>query len=166
MQGTILEKTNFVSGFVPVDMSAGANTGDYVNVKNYERFGVLLFKAAGTAGDDPTLTITQATDNTGAGAKALTFTTVHTKQGTLTSVGTWTEVTQSAANTYTDATSAEVQAVWFVEFQAEDLDVNNDFDHIRASVGDIGTNAQVGAMLYVLSEPRYVGPADEAASPL
>lgn len=106
----------------------------------------------------------QASDVAGTGAKALTFTDVHTKQGTLTSVGTWTKVTQSAAATYTDATSAEAQAIWVVEFDAMDLDVGNDFVAIRGRVADVGTNAQIGCMFYLAGEPRYGSTADAMPS--
>lgn len=153
----LAETAQIVSGFLPVDMSAGANAGDWVSLKNYHRLAVVLFKGAGTAGDDPTLTLQQATDVAGTGAKALTFTTVWTKQGTLTGVGQYTKVTQTAANTYTDLTSAEVAALWVVEIRHDDLDIDNDFDCVRATVADIGTNAQVGTLFYILYGPRFGG---------
>jgi hypothetical protein len=151
----LIEQMQIVAGFGPVDMQTAANDGDWVSLKNYNHVAVVLFKAAGTAGDDPTLTLEQATGVAGTGAKALTFTTIHTKQGTLTSVGTFTKVTQAAAATYTDATSAEVAAIWVVEFDAQDLDVEGGFDCIRARVADVGGNAQLGCLFYLLSEPRY-----------
>ena len=151
----ILEQIMIASGAVPINMASGALTGDYVSFENYERIAVVFFKAAGTAGDDPTLTIQQAQDVAGTGVKALNFTSIHKKQGTLTAVGTWTEATQSAANTYTDATSAEAQAIWVVEFAREDLDIANDFDCLIASVGDVGTNSQIGCLLYLGAGPRH-----------
>lgn len=145
-----------VSGFVPVDMQTGANDGDWVSLANHRHCAVVLFKAIGTAGDDPTLTIEQATDNAGAGAKGLNFTEIYTKQGALlTALGQFTRVTQTAASTYTDAVSAELQAIWVVEFDDNDLDADNDFDHIRGRVADVGGNAQLGCLFYVLGEPRY-----------
>ena len=56
-----VEMMQIVAGFLPVDMQAGANDGDWINMKMYEHAAVVLLKAAGTAGDDPTLTIEQAT---------------------------------------------------------------------------------------------------------
>ena len=149
-----VERTQVVAGFVPVDMQAGANDGDWIALKNFKSCAVIFFKAAGTAGDDPTLTIEQATDVAGAGAKALDFTTIHVKQGTLASIGQFTEITQAASNTYTEATSAEVQAIWVVTFGVSELDVNNSFSAIRGRVANIGGNAQLGALLYLLTEPR------------
>jgi hypothetical protein len=161
--GRLVEVSQIVSGIIPVDLSGGANAGDWVSMKGYGHIAVVLFKAAGTAGDDPTLTIEQATAVAGTGNKALNFTDIYAKQGTLTSVGTFTKTTQSAANTYTDATSAEIQAIWVVEFDAEDLDVSGGFDCVQAAVGDVGTNAQIGCLLYVLTDPRYPQATPESA---
>ena len=149
----ILENTQIVAGFGPVDMQSGANAGDWVSLKNYRKVAIVLFKGVGTAGDDPTLTLQQATAVAGTGAKDLTFTTIYKKQGTLSAIGQWTKVTQTAATSYTDATSAEAAAIWVVEVNAEDLDVANGFDCVQASVADVGSNAQLGALLYLLSDP-------------
>lgn len=160
----ILENMDVISGFLPVDLQTGANTGDWISLSNIDRFAVIFFKGVGTAGDDPTLTIQQATAVAGTGAKALDFTTIYTKQDTvLTSVGQWTKVTQAAANTYTDATSAEDAALWAVEFTGADLDANNDFDCINASVADVGGNAQLGCLLY-LGQRKLVGAIEDAQS--
>jgi hypothetical protein len=154
-------KIDMVEGFPAVDLSSGANTGDWVNVKNASRVAVVFVSGVGTAGDDPTLTIQQAKDNSGTGAKALNFATVFRKQAAtnLSSTTSWTETTQSAANTYTNATAAEQSLIWWVEFAAEDLDVANGFDHIRATVADVGTNAQPGYLMYLV-EPMYPNDPD------
>lgn len=153
------EQVNIVSAIAPVDLSAAANTGDWISMKNYERATLVVFKGAGTAGDDPTVTLQQATDVSGTGAKNLAaIDRVHVKQDTaLTSVGTFTLVTQTAAETYTDDTSAEDQAIWAIDIQAEDLDRANDFDCIQASIADVGTNAQIGGALWLLWGARYGG---------
>ena len=164
MGSPFTQNSQIVSGFVPVDMQAGANTGDWVSVENFNNLSIVFFKAAGTAGDDPTLTVTQATDNAGTSSKALNFTRIYTKQGTLASVANFTLTTQSAANTYTDATSAEVQAIWVIGFDADDLDVSSGFTHVQASVADVGSNAQVGACLYLATEPRYAAAVADATS--
>lgn len=153
MQGNLIENLQISSCFVPVDMQAAANTGDWFNMGPFRKVIAVLFKAAGTAGDDPVITLEQATSNAGAGNKALNFTTIYSKVGTLTGVGTFTKVTQAAANTYTDATSAEAQAIIAIEIDASDLDVANGFTHIQMSVADVGGNAQLGCAFY-LGLPR------------
>lgn len=155
LNNLLAEEAQIVAGFGPADMAAAASTGDWVSLKGYERCTVVFFKGAGTAGDDPVLTLSQAQDVAGTGAKALNFTRVDVKQGTLANVGTFTAVTQAAANTYTEATSAEAAAIWLVEVSGEMLDVDGGFDCIRASVADTGTNPQLGACLYVLRGARY-----------
>lgn len=151
------EISQLVIGAVPADMASAALTGDWVSMKGYGKIRVCFAKGAGTTGDDPTLTIQQATAVAGTSAKALNFTTLYTKTGTQTSTGTFTKVTQTAANTYTDTTAAEKQALWVVEFNAEDLDVDNGFDCVQAAVADTGTttNPQYGVIWYELLDPRY-----------
>lgn len=151
----LIEQTQICAGFVPVDLSAAANNGDWLSLRDYNHATIIFFKAAGTAGDDPVLTLQQATDNTGTGAKALNFTELWQKQGTLTSVGTFTRKTQSAANTYTDTDSAENQGIYVLEIDADMLDVDNGFSHVRLNVADVGSNAQLGCALAILSEPRF-----------
>lgn len=163
MQGKLIDNHQLAIGFVPVNMAAAANPGDYVSLKNYNHVAVVFVKAAGAAGEDPVLTIQQAQDVAGTGAKALNFTEINVKQGAdLQAIGTFTKVTQAAANTYTEATSGEAQAIWVVEFDAEDLDVDGGFDCITASVADVGVTAQNGTVLFILSEPRYSGPLTSA----
>lgn len=151
----LAEQVQIVSGFLPVDMSAAANTGDFVSLKNYERISIVVFKNAGTAGDDPTITIQEATAVDGSGAQNLAvIDKVYVKQDTaLTGVGQFSVVTQTAAATYTDATSAEDAAIWVIDVKAEDL--SDGFDCINASIADVGTNAQIGCILYLLWPARY-----------
>lgn len=165
---SLLEIAQICAGVLPVNLSAGANTGDWVSLKNFERCLVILFKDAGTAGDDPTLTLQQAQDVSDTGVKELNFTTIFKKQGAdVRAVGQWTKVTQATGNTYTDATSAEVEAIWAVDIKAEDLDVANGFDCIRASVADTdpdGSNAQLGCLLYIPYGCRYPGAPEDVPS--
>ena len=156
----IIDTCQIVSGFVPVDLQTAANNGDVVSLKNYNRLTVVFFKAIGTAGDDPVLTFTQGTDVAFGTNKALaTIDEYWSKQGALlTAVGTFTRVSQTAGSTVTlDATSAEEQGLYVFEIDASDLDVANSYDCVRVTVADVGGNAQLGCMLYVLSGPRYAG---------
>ncbi|MBI2834766.1 MAG: hypothetical protein HYX76_10125 [Acidobacteria bacterium] len=158
-----LEGHNIVEGFPAVDLQTGANNGDYVSLKQYGHVAVVFASGIGTAGDDPTLTLQQATSVAGGSAKALNFTTMFRKQAatSLAAVGAWTKTTQAAANSYTNATAAEEALIWVVEVDAADLDVVSGFDCLRATVADVGGNAQPGYLFYVLSEPRYAAtPAD------
>ena len=164
----LLEQTQIVWGFGPVNMVTAANTGDAVSLKNYRRCLVLFVKGIGTAGDDPTLTVLQGTDVAFGTNKALTFTDIFVKADltSLNQIGQWTQVTQAAANTYVDTTHAEQAAIYAVEFKAEDLDIKNNYDCIRASVADVGTaaNTQLGTLLYILSDPIFSDAPENMAS--
>ena len=153
----LIDECQIVSGFVPVDMQTAANDGDVVCMKNYNRLTVIFFKGIGTAADDPVLTFTQATEVAYSTSKALaTITEYWSKQGTQTGIGTFTRTTQAAGSTVTlDATSAESEGLYIFEIVGSDLDEANSYDCVRVSVADVGGNPQLGAMLYLLSEPRF-----------
>lgn len=159
----LVEWAQIVPAIMPVDLAGGANAGDWVSMENFERCAVVLFKAAGVAGDDPIFKLQQATAVAGTGAKDLLFTDIYKKQGAdLTAVGTFTKVTQAAATSYVDATSAELQAMYVVEITSDMLDVANRFDCIQLSVADVGAGgAQIGCAFYILY-PAAVSPAPSA----
>jgi hypothetical protein len=154
-----LENHMIVTGFPPAALST-ARVADVVSLKNYRRCAVCFHSSLGTAGNDPTITILQGTDVAFGTNKALNFTEVYVKQDLthLSDVGQWTKVTQAAANTYTDTTSAEQEKIWVIEFKAEDLDIANNYDCIRAQIGDVGTSTdgQIGTIWYILSDPYQV----------
>lgn len=162
----LLEQVQIVTGFSPIALTS-ARTGDVVSMKNYRRCTVLFSKGIGGAGEDPTITILQGTDVAFGTNKALNFTDIFVKQDptSIGDVGQWTQVTQAAGNTYTDATSGEQEALWAIEFKAENLDIANNYDCIRASVGDVGSVSQIGSVMYVLSDPvRESAPEDMASA--
>lgn len=153
------ESHNIVAGIIPIDLATGANAGDWVSLKGYNHVACVLYTAAGTAGDDPIFKIQQAQAVAGTNAKDLLFTDIYVKATVATllaAIGTFTKVTQVAATSYTDATHAELQKIYVVEFNAEDLDVENGFDCIQMSVADVGAGGvQIGCGLYILSQSRY-----------
>jgi len=139
----------------PLDLQT-ARVSDWVSMKNARHLAIVLYKGAGTAGDDPVLTLDQASDVAGTGAKALSTITQHwQKQAAtdLTGTGVWTRVTQAAGTTLTlNATSAEEAGIYVIPIEADQLDVDNGFDCVRLSIADTGTNAQLGAAFGVLSD--------------
>lgn len=156
LNNLLVEECQIVAAIIPVDSQSGANAGDFVSMKGYDRCTILVYKAAGVAGDDPVLTVKQATDVAGGTNKALNFTRIDAKVGAQTGVGTFTKVTQAAGNTYTDLVSAEAQGLFAIEFKSEDLDTNGGYDCIQISVPDTGSaGAQLLTALYVLRGARY-----------
>lgn len=150
-----LDNHDIVVGQVPIALGS-ARTGDVVSLKNWGRCTVVFIGDIGTAGEDVSLGVQQAVSVAPSSAKDITFTRVDTKQGTLSSVGTWTKVTQAAAAAYTNTDAGGEQKMWVVDIAAEDLDVDNGFDCIYATLSDAGTAATgLGVLLYILSEPRF-----------
>lgn len=151
---------DIIPAIVPVDLSTAANDGDWISMKNAQSATVVVFKGVGTAAQDPAITVEQATDVAGTSAKVLNaIDKVHSKQGVLlTAVGTWTTTTQTADEAFTvDGSSAENQALYVAEFDADELDVDNGFDCIRVRIADVGANAQIGCALVILHGLRYAG---------
>lgn len=158
------EQFNFCQGFLPVAMNSGAQTWDVISLKGYGGCLIIFYKAVGTAGDDPTITILQGTDIAFGTNKALTVPRVDKKQAAtnLLAVGTYTKsIPGSVAtndtfstNTWTNSDLAEQAAIVIIDIKPEMLDIDGGYDCIRVSVADVGTNAQLGAGLYMLYDPR------------
>ncbi|MCS7045395.1 MAG: hypothetical protein NZO58_03465 [Gemmataceae bacterium] len=150
----LVEQAQIVAGFVPLDLQTQRD-GDWVRLRDFNHLTVIFFKGTGTDGDDPVLTLQQATDNAGTGAKALLFTEIWRKQGAdVHAIGQFTRTTQAPAASYTNSDGHQ-QALWIVEIDADMLDVNHGYQYVRAVLNDTGTHPQLGCVLYVLTEPRY-----------
>jgi len=154
MNKHILEKVEIVSAIIPINIGT-ARAGDVVSMKNYGRCAIVFLKDAGVNNEDVTLTVEQCSSVAPSNAKALNFTRVDVKQGTLTSVGTWTTTNPAAGNTYTNTDLGGQQALIVIDIKAEDLDLDNNFDCVRVSTSDAGTATSLAAAVYILHEPRY-----------
>jgi hypothetical protein len=157
---------DLVSGVIPRDTQT-ASTGDYISLKNAAGVLVVFFKGVGIAADDPTLELQQATVVAGSDAKDLLgFVDIYKKQGTLTAVGTWTKVSQTADEDFVgDATSAESEGLYAAYIPAELLDRANGFDCVQANIKDTGSGgAQLGCVLYILVGLRYQRSPEDALS--
>jgi hypothetical protein len=159
--GSFFEEFQVCEGFLPQNLATAANDGDWINMEDYEKVVIILFKGVGTAGEDPTLTVLQASSNTGTGSKALNFTTVYKKQAAtnLQAVATYTKVVQAAGNTFTHTDLAEQAAIVGIEIDAADLDVNGGFSYVSAGVADVGAASQIGGLLMLGRKARYQGAA-------
>lgn len=156
MSRKLVQEAQIVPAFIPVDAAAGAKVGDFVSLSKFRHCAIVAIKADGAAGEDITFTVEQAKDVAGTGAKALTFTEVYEKVGAdLAAIGQFSKVTQAAANTYENTASGEAEAVFVIEIDAEQLDTTNGFSAIRVSTDDPGATAQLIAVFYVLTHPRY-----------
>src|SRR5262245_25364588 len=124
---------DLVPAFVPLDLQT-ARDGDWISLKNAQGVVCVLFKAAGTDNEDPTISFQQAQDVSGTGAKDLaSIATVYEKEGAdLAAVGAWTKVEQAAGASYAPGDpSAQSQAIYVFQIEAAELDVAGAFDCVR-----------------------------------
>lgn len=165
----ILERIQISPAFLSVDVNSDQN-GDWVAMKDYERCLVLYMQPAGTAGDDVSIKLQQATTNAGGSAKALAaIKKLWYKKGSGGGLPAdqWTEEEATTATDDWDTGSGptgatsdleldDQQALVAVEIKKEDLDVDNDFDHIRLQIeGDDFSNSLTASALYIFLDPNY-----------
>ncbi len=156
MNHLFVEGCQIVPAIMPVNLASGAQTGDWVSLKNYGRCTIVVLIGVGAAGQDPVLTLQQGKSVSENSPVALNFTRIDVKQASaLTAVGEFTKIAQAAGNTYGPSDGGENQKLWVIDIKAEDLDIDGGYDCVRASLSDPGTNSQIGTALYILSEARH-----------
>jgi SpoU rRNA methylase family enzyme len=157
------ESYDLSTGLAPVDMSTAANTGKRLFMQEVNSVDIVLIKAAGTAADDPVLTLKQHTASTGGTTTDLAVITSYNlkNEATLDGDETWTTVTQAAAATITDpggaGTSAESQQIVVIHVRADQLTPGNAY--ISLDIADVGAAAQLGTVLYIVHTADHVAPA-------
>ncbi len=162
-----LECHDIIPAFMPVDLSTATNTGDRVNLKNYDRCLFILLSSIGTAGDDPVISAQQHDAATSGNSKALNFTRIRHKVGAtdIEAVGQFSLLEQTEAASFDTASldSAENETLIAIEVMAEDLDSDNDFTFVSFNVADVGANSQLGAGFYILQGANYVNEVKQSA---
>ena len=163
-EGALPDVADLVVGLAPVNLATAAVNGRWFSMRNCNAVNAILISAIGTAGEDPVITLEQAKDASGTGAKALTLRRVDEKiggTGFTSANDLWVNVAtidrDNPAASRTNATSAENEAVQAVYILATDLDLANNFTHIRMNVADVGSGAQLGCIIYVPSQRHYQG---------
>lgn len=161
-QVALPEIVNIVPACVPgFDINADLS-GDWVSLKDYSRCFVVIHKAAGTATDDPSIVINQATSAAGAGSKAVTFDHIYHKIGATalsSGPGVWTRIQLTTPSSDLDLVSVNGtdlltdvgECLIGVDIKAEDLDVDNGFCYIQLFVeGDDIGNSTLADAFYML----------------
>lgn len=144
------------TGLAPVDLATAANTGKRVSLRNATGVTIVVAKAAGTAAQDPVLTLKQHTASSGGTSADLAVIDHYylKTETTLDGDETWTKVTQTASATITDpggaGTSAESEQLIAIEIGGAQL--SDGYDYISLDIADVGANAQLGAVLYILHD--------------
>jgi hypothetical protein len=142
----LIEQLGIIDGLGPVVPSAAV--ANWASLKNFERCCVLLFVKNAATVTGAAIALQQAQNVSGLNAKTLNFATAYRKLNT--GAG-GTDVWSSFAvvsNTFTtDATNAQ-DHLYAIEVQETDLDVNNGFRDIRATIGN-GVATTIG-VLYLM----------------
>ena len=161
----LLESIEIVTGWAPgTDINTDA-ASDWVSLKNYDGCLICIHKAAGTAGDDMTIAVRQATLVDGTGTKALNISHLYAKVGAtaLTAISQFTRYTGTAIAVLdtvtafgTDLLSDVGESLFVVDVRASDLDVSGGFDCVSVlSEGDDIGNATLSACWFILYGARY-----------
>lgn len=148
----LAEQAKIVLGAIGL-ANAGATTGDYVSMKNYNHLTVILAIAPASGTDTAAITMKQATNvgNTLSDEKALTFTSMwKNADNSLTD----TLVKTTVASSITTSAVAKSE-LFVIEIDAADLDVANGFDAVRVDVTDPGAVSTPLCAIYILSQARY-----------
>lgn len=156
-QGHLAEGQQIVAMQVPVDAGGGAVASDWVNMANFNHLEIVFVADIGTTGEDPVITVLQATDNSGTGSKDLDFNTYYTKEGAtaISAIGEFTKTTQTGSNTATSGSGGENEQLVVIPIDAMTLDHDNDFTHVSVTIADPGVAGKLISLLGILTEPRY-----------
>ena len=134
----------------PVDSQTASMTGKRFAMENCGGVMIVIFQAAGTAGDDAVYTLYEHNAYTSGDSAALAIITkYHEKEETaLDGDEAWVEKTQSVLSTITDGTIAENQLIQVIDVRADALSAG--YTHISLDIADTGSAAtQPIAALYV-----------------
>ena len=148
---------DIVESFPAVDLHTGANTGDWINVKSAWGALLLLAGGVGNSADPLVVTFQQAKDNAGGSAKALNISTTANFHAwkkeaatNLTAIAAWSDASAGVStDTYTTG-AGNLDKLGAIFIDMSELDVNNGFNHIQATVAQAATASQPGACLWIL----------------
>ena len=149
----LVEAAELIKAFGPVNTTGAGQNGVWVSLENYRRCAVVLSSGA-WAGGNAAVTLEQAQDAAGTGAKSLSFDRyfqVFNVADTPDDVASEVAVTGDTYN-FTGADTVHV-----IEVRAADLDITNGFTFFRVQTASPGTNDDLIAAHYVLYKGGYVG---------
>ena len=150
-------ETHIAPMLPPTDVAGAATTtSDWVCLSLYDSLTVVYLSDAGTAGEDATVSLRQATTAAGAGAKALAAGTWHAAQNaSAASLGDTLEAAGAAgAGSFRD--DGETAAVARVEVTGDQLDTAGDYSFVAVQLRRGGSTAgKIAAAAAVCRGGRY-----------
>jgi hypothetical protein len=149
LNGMLAKALKIVFMIEPKNWTGAAGTDEYVNMKAFEKV-CFIIQTGAWAGGTAAVTLVQAKDVAGTDAKALAFTKMYTNDGA-TTTDTLTETTV-ANNTFNlDA----VNALYVIEVNSAQLDVDNGFDCVNLHVASPGANNDLYSAIALCYGARY-----------
>lgn len=147
-KGRLPEGGKFVAAIPPQDVNNAAKNSLYVGMKNHKRLIFVIQTGAIGAITDINVTLTQAKDAAGTGAKALTndYAKKSVGQTQVDGGDAVSDVTVSSGSFTITAT--DDNGVFLVDIRADELDINNGFTHVRLNTSSPGA---VSCLLSVLA---------------
>jgi hypothetical protein len=144
-------RSQIVQALAAANYTGATGSGTYISLKDVGHVTIII-QTGGWAGGTAAVTINQATDVAGDGAKALAFTQQYTD---VASVGNGLVATAVTSNTFN---LSAANATHVIEVDAASLDLVNSFDCLSVQVASPGSNNDYYAGVYVLDGPvRYAG---------
>ena len=124
----------------PADISGGSPTERYINAKLSPHWLIVVGVKASAGTDTAAITISQATDSSGTGDKAVSFTTYYAMASVSASTYALSAATASS-NTITTAATTNEQ-IYVIPVNVDSmLDIANSFDWFKINITDPGNNA-------------------------
>lgn len=150
MNARLSETHKIVNALPPVDVGVGGKSGEWVNLKLYNKITILF--ELGNVASGSALTLRQATNINGGSAKALPFGAKNLKVCADTTAGDdLVATTPSGTNTHTPANQNNQLVA--IELNASELDGNGGFCCVQGQIAaDSGT---IASMTYILGGARY-----------
>ncbi len=149
LNAMLSEQVKFVEGLLGVVPST--SVPDYVSLKNFERCAVIILQKNATTVTGSAITLKQATAVAGTSEKALSISKAYRNIDT--GAGDGLSEFAVTSDTFTTQAVNSKNAMYVIEVKAEDLDVNNGFDCIRAGTGD--ATAATITVLYALFGAKF-----------
>src|SRR4051812_27973674 len=113
----LLERLRVIPAFVPIDTTGAVQNGDWVSLKFHRRC-LFVIQQGAWAGGTPAVTFSQAKDNAGTGAKALSYVERWDATALTNDLPARAAVTSDTSNLANAA-----NGLMLVEFHAQDLDM-------------------------------------------
>jgi len=141
---------NIVGALLPADVNGVAVTGQWLSLKYYRWLTIVLTQGA-WAGGTPAVTLTQAQNVAGLGAKPLGFTKRYQQAWNTGATG----YVESAVTNNTFNLPNTANQMHLIDVDAATLDTDNGFDCVRVEIASPGAFADQVTAVYLLSGARY-----------